>query len=163
RTHSSRLLFLSLVVLCVLCGSVAHFLPRARTTHTPVSEEARLREAVQRAPRSWAAHQALGRYYLDHGQPFEAIWELSTAHRLQPRDRSTSLQLAVALAAGGRYDQAISQLEAMIAQPPSSREGRVQLATLYLGTMQPKKALALLREAPDLERWAEGQLALGRV
>src|SRR6266702_2720229 len=56
RAHSSRLLFLSLVVLCVLGVFVVQFVRRARTPAGPVSEEARLREAVQRAPRSWAAH-----------------------------------------------------------------------------------------------------------
>src|SRR5712691_7536754 len=153
----------TLVVLCVLCVSVAHFLPRARTTHTPVSEQARLQEAVQRAPRSWAAHQALGRYYLDHGQPFEAIWELGAAHRLAPGEPTVSLQLAVALSSGLLYDQAITPLEELAAQRPPLREGRVQLATLCLGTMRPEKALAALREAPDAAHWAEGQLTLGQV
>src|SRR5438093_3978281 len=136
-------------VLCVLCVSVVHFLSRARPTHTAVSEEARQREAVERAPRSWAAHQALGRYYLDHGQPFEAIWELDAAHRLAPGEPTISLQLAVALSSGRLYDQAITQLEELAAQRPPLREGRVQLATLCLGTMRPEKALAALRAAPD--------------
>jgi tetratricopeptide (TPR) repeat protein len=118
---------------------------------------------VQRAPRSGPAHQALGRYYLDHGQTFEAVWELAAAHRLQPEERATALQLAVALASGGLYDPAIRQLESLTAQRPPSREGRVQLATLYLGTLQPKQALAVLRQAPDLTHWREGQIALGQV
>ena len=140
-----------------------HFLSRARPTHTAVSEEARLREAVERAPRSWAAHQALGRYYLDHGQPFEAIWELDAAHRLAPGEPTISLQLAVALSSGRLYDQAITQLEELAAQRPPLREGRVQLVTLYLGMMRPGKALAALREAPGAAHWAEGQIALGQV
>src|SRR5437773_5599270 len=72
------------LLLCALCVSVVRLFLPARTAPGPVGEETRLGQAVQRAPRAWAAHQALGRYYLDHGQAVEAIWELGAAQRLQP-------------------------------------------------------------------------------
>jgi tetratricopeptide (TPR) repeat protein len=126
-------------------------------------EEARLRDAAQREPRSAANRQALGRYYIDHGRPFEAIWELWAAHELQPQDPATSVQLAVALSAGQLDDQAIEQLESLATSQPPSREGRVQLAMLYLGRTLPQRALVVLKGAPDLANWAEGQLALGQT
>lgn len=126
-------------------------------------EEAQLREAAARAPRTGAARQALGKYLLDHGQPFEAAWELWAAKQLQPADAPTTVQLAVALASSQLYDAAIEQLEGLAARRPPTREGRIQLATLYLARLQPEKALALLRSAPGLERWPEGQLTLGQA
>jgi tetratricopeptide (TPR) repeat protein len=128
-----------------------------------VAEEAALRAAASQSPSSGAARQALGRYYLDRGRPFEAIWELWAAHHLQPADTSTTLQLAVALASGQLYDQAVEQLEALASQRPPTRDGRVQLATLYMARMQPQKAAAVLSAAPGLGQWAEGQLTLGKA
>lgn len=161
RVRAFPLIFIA--VLCVLCFFVAYFLLRPRTAPAPVGEEARLRAAVVRAPHSGTARQALGRYYLDRGQTFEAIWELGAARRLAPGEPAISLQLAVALANASLYDQAIAQLEPLAARRPPARDGRVQLATLYLGTMQPGKARAVLRAAPDVEQWPEEQIALGQV
>lgn len=156
------------MLLAVVSGLALLFaasLTRARRHRTapPAGEEGRLAAAVERSPRSPAARGALGRYYLDHGQTFEAIGELGAAHALQPAERSVSLQLAVALSSGLLQDQAISHLEALTAQQPTSRDGRVQLATLYLGTLQPAKALRVLRQAPGLDRWPDGQMALGQA
>jgi tetratricopeptide (TPR) repeat protein len=126
-------------------------------------EEAALRAAAAQAPRSGGARQALGQYYLDRGRPFEAIWELWAAHHLQPEDTATTLQLAVALASGQLYGQAVAQLEALVARRPPARDGRVQLATLYIARMEPQKAVAVLSAAPGLAEWAEGQLTLGKA
>jgi tetratricopeptide (TPR) repeat protein len=126
-------------------------------------EEARLRAAGAQAPRSAGARQALGRYYLDHGRPFEAVWELCAARHLQPDDTATPLHLAVALTNSGLYAQAIEPLEALVARRPPARDGRVQLATLYLARMQPQKAQSVLEAAPGLAAWSDGQLTLGKV
>jgi tetratricopeptide (TPR) repeat protein len=136
--------------------------PAAPTGSVPTGEEARRREAAARAPQAAAARQSLGKYLLDQGQPFEAAWELWAAKQLQPNDASTTVQLAVALASGQLYDAAIEQLEGLASAQPPTREGRIQLATLYLARLQPEKAVALLRRAPELERWPEGQLTLGQ-
>jgi tetratricopeptide (TPR) repeat protein len=94
---------------------------------------------------------------------FEAAWELGAAKQLQPNDAPTTVQLAVALASGQLYDAAIGQLEGLAAAQPPTRVGRIQLATLYLARLQPEKALPLLRSAPGIEQWPEGQLALGQT
>jgi tetratricopeptide (TPR) repeat protein len=163
----ARVALAAVVVLGLLGGgwwALARRAPAgAAGSPAAAGEEGRLLQAVRAAPGSGAAHQALGRYCLEHARPFAAIWELGTAHHLQPADESTSLQLAVALASAQLYDAAIEQLEALAARRPPLQEGRIQLATLYLARTEPKQALAVLNEAPDLARWPEGQLAVGRV
>jgi tetratricopeptide (TPR) repeat protein len=139
--------------------------PISSATSAPAAalEEARLRAAAAASPGSAPARQALGRYYLDHGLPFEAIWELRAAHGLAPDDSTITVQLAVALAAGSLYDAAIEQLETLTARRPASRDGRVQLATLYIGKARPQRAIALLQASPDLDQWPEGLLTVGKA
>lgn len=135
----------------------------ATTPGSAPSEEARLREAAARAPRDGVARQELGRFLLDNGRPFEAIWELRAAQALNPTDSAITLQLAVALASASFYDAAIDQLEPLVARTAPTREGRVQLATLYVARGEPGRAVSLLLATPDIANWAEGQLALGKA
>jgi cytochrome c-type biogenesis protein CcmH/NrfG len=124
--------------------------------------EQRLMAAVARQPGSAAAHAALGRYYLQAGQAFEALWELDQASSLAPEDRDTQVDLATALAMGQLYPEAETELEAA-ARPPPSRVGRRELAALSLAVARPEEAIRALRGAPDLSEWPEGQLLLGRA
>lgn len=149
---------LSLVALTRQAGR-----PRAATTPAAdASLEERLIAAAAREPGS-AARQELGRFYLDGGQPFSALWELWAAHRLNPAEPSINVQLAVALATGGLYAEAIAHLETLAARQPPLKEGRIQLATLYIATGQAERAVPLLRAFPELSRWSEGERLLGQV
>jgi tetratricopeptide (TPR) repeat protein len=126
-----------------------------------MSEEVRLQEAVERSPRSVAARQALGRYYLRAGQPFEAVWELDQVAALAPGERETRVDLATALALARLYPEAEETLRAAI--QPQSRVGRRELAALYLAVARPEAAIAVLIAAPGPEDWPEGQRLLGRA
>lgn len=98
-------------LLVVAAGSLVwwrwHTAPRAlvRPAAVPAVEQ-RLIAAVARQPGSAPAHGALGRYYLQAGQPFEAVWELDQAAHLAPLDRDTRVDLATALAMGHLYPEA---------------------------------------------------------
>ena len=78
----------------LIAGGLAWWRWRAPVRSAPPAAvapaaERRLIEAAAREPGSAAAHGALGRYYLQAGQPFEAIWELDQAGVLAPRARDT--------------------------------------------------------------------------
>jgi tetratricopeptide (TPR) repeat protein len=128
----------------------------------PAAEQ-RLAEAVTREPGSAAAHRELGRYYLRARQPFEALWELEQARTLSRGDRGASLDTATALAMAGLYPEAEALLREVLAAPPPARTGRGELAALWLATARPGDAVQVLRAAPGLADWPQGQLLLARA
>jgi Flp pilus assembly protein TadD len=122
-----------------------------------------LLEVVAREPGSAAAHRDLGRHYLQARQPLEALWELDQVLKLSPGDQGAGLDVATALAMAGQYPEAEAQLRFVLGQPPVTRAGRGELAALYLATARPHEAVEVLRAAPGLSDWPQGQLLLARA
>jgi tetratricopeptide (TPR) repeat protein len=129
----------------------------------PGSAEPRLRAAVASNPKDGRAREELGSYYLDHGRPFSALWELQEAVTLQPRQFLSRINHASALAAAGALDEASQRLREMLRLQPGRLEVCRRLADLALATARPADALAILRESRDLERSPEALVVLGKT
>jgi tetratricopeptide (TPR) repeat protein len=131
---------------------------RARLSHLPPlpawdgpdptsgvrEEEARLTSAARRAPSSLDAQISLGQFYLDDARPFEALWVLQEAQRLDPRALRPRLLIARALALGQLNQPALAQLQAAVREQPGNAEAAEQLADLQLSLGRPAEAVATL-------------------
>ena len=110
------------------------------------------RKAVLAAPGAAAPHGALGTVYLAAGQPAQAVAELSEAHRLDPNDRPTALNLAAADSLVGK-PQAAAQLfyEVQKADPsavdPLGRDTAIPIAAALTLQADLPTATALLDHA----------------
>jgi cytochrome c-type biogenesis protein CcmH/NrfG len=93
-------------------------------------------------PKSAAAWSSLGSAHLTLRQAEPAIAALSNAIRLQPDNPNTHVDFGVALAAGGRLDEAIAQFKEAIRLDPAHRKAH-ELIEL---------ALRQRREAPATAR-----------
>jgi tetratricopeptide (TPR) repeat protein len=106
------------------------------------------------------ATERLGRYYLEAGRPFEAVWQFQEAlAAAAPGDErnAITLLLAQALQQGHWYGPAARVLQPLMSAAPGNRGVREQLAELYLTTGRSPEAVRLLRGRADLT------LLLGRA
>src|SRR5207248_1543436 len=78
---------------------------------TTRQSELRLVEAARRAPANPRVQLDLGQFYLDDAKPFEALWALRDAQRLDPKALKPRLLLARALEMGQLYQPAIDLLQ----------------------------------------------------
>jgi tetratricopeptide (TPR) repeat protein len=153
----------------------APHLPTRATWALPETDaERRLLEAGD-GPR---ASDQLGRYYLEAGRPFAAVWQFQEAltssnagrrtddNRPPTADRGAGtaggrrpgtaggprsaivVRLAQALRQGGWYGPAERTLGPLVAAEPGNITARQQLAAVYLATGRPRQAAPLL--APGL-------------
>src|SRR6266849_5637979 len=127
----TRLLQL-LAAVVVLGAGVEVGLTRARLAHLPPllawdgpdatsstrETEARLLEAVQRAPTDARAQIDLGQFYLDDARPFEALWAARDAQRLDPKALKPRLLQARAMVAGQLNLPALALLQATVRDYP---------------------------------------------
>jgi tetratricopeptide (TPR) repeat protein len=120
--------------------------------------------AVRVTPNSAASHGMLGVGYLLASRPDLALPQFRLAHELQPDDLGTRRNTAVALAALGRYSDAIAQMRGVLAMTahgdPKLRAGDlVQLGVLLTRKGDPAAALPYFEQAyralpdPRLEEW----------
>src|SRR5687768_1576952 len=105
-----RLLW-ALAALLIVAGAVGAGISRARSANLPPllawdgpdlssgtrETELRLVEAARRAPSDVQAQIALGEFYLEDAKPFEALWALRDAQRLDPKTPKPRLLMAQAL------------------------------------------------------------------
>jgi tetratricopeptide (TPR) repeat protein len=111
---------------------------RARET------ERRLVEAARQSPTDARAQLELGRFYLDGGKPFEALWALRDAQRLDPKAAKPRLLQARALLTGQFYQPAAALLQAVAREHPDDPEAAAQFAALQLSLGRPAEAVATL-------------------
>ena len=154
----TRLLQL-LAAVVVLGAGVGVGLTRARLAHLPPllawdgpdatsstrETEARLLEAVQRAPTDARAQIDLGQFYLDDARPFEALWAARDAQRLDPKALKPRLLQARAMGAGQLYLPALALLQAAVRDYPNDADAAQQLADLQLSLARPAEAAATLQ------------------
>src|SRR5438128_9671511 len=76
--------------------------------------ELRLVEAARRAPTNPKAPLELGQFYMEDAKPFEALWALREAYRLDPKALKPRLLLARALEMGQFYQPAIDLLQGAV-------------------------------------------------
>jgi tetratricopeptide (TPR) repeat protein len=89
--------------------------PPARPPAASAEVERRLLEAVRRTPDAFAAHHALGEFYLHAGKVAAAIPHLERARALDPAHDSNGHDLALAYLETGRLDAARDQVRRMLA------------------------------------------------
>jgi tetratricopeptide (TPR) repeat protein len=125
--------------------------------------ERRLREAVTRDPKDGRAREELGSYYLEHGRPFTALWELQEAVTREPGDFLSRINHANALAAGGLLEEANAELREMLQHQPGRLEICRRIADLALAAARPAEAVAALQEGRNLWQSPEALIVLGRA
>ena len=96
---------------------------------------------------------ASARHALRRGQHGEAIRRLRDAAKQAPRRNDIRLELAAALRSGRQYQQAASELEAIIAADPHAVRAYDELGGLLLEVNDPEKAILVYRKG--LERTPE--------
>jgi Tfp pilus assembly protein PilF len=113
--------------------------------------------------RNSLAHQALGSFYLSHGQTDEAIEQYEITIAIEP-DNEAHYNLAVILASKGRFDEAIEHYEKEIQYRPHhvAAHNNLGQALLYRGQFEKGLACCLdaLRLDPD---FAEAHFNVGNV
>ncbi len=126
--------------------------------------EIRLMNAAARAPSDAGAALALGRFYLEDARPFEALWVLRDAQRLDPKAIQPRLLMARALTMGQLTLPAVELLQAAVREFPNDPEAPQQLADLQLSLGRPGDAAATLQTAAGHQPLAGDALLLyGRV
>ncbi len=70
-----------------------------------------LSKALGHNPDSYPAYRAMARLYYDNGQPQQAVLAWERALRLRPQHGASHLELAEALLAAGRVDEARGHAE----------------------------------------------------
>jgi protein O-mannosyl-transferase len=116
------------------------------------------RRAVLLAPDEATAHNTLGTCLLRTasraGSPAEqlneGIAEFNTALRLLPGYADAQVNLAMALAAAGRRDEATTRLDAAIAQYPNHAEAHYELGRLRFAEGDLRSAAEHFQRAADL-------------
>src|SRR5439155_260292 len=131
--------------------------------------------AARRAPSSLDAQVSLGQFYLDDARPFQALWTLQEAQRLDPKAPQPRLLSARALAIGPLNQPALARLQAAVPEPPGkfqaaqilnarSAEARYYLGMLALrkGPSHEEEARQKFAEAVSVdERFAPAHVQLG--
>jgi tetratricopeptide (TPR) repeat protein len=106
--------------------------------------EARLIEAARQSPADARAPLELGELYLENRKPFEALWALRDAQRLDPKALKPRLLIARALTAGHLYQSALTLLQGVLRERPDDPEAAGQLAVLQLSLGRSTDAIAAL-------------------
>lgn len=122
--------------------------------------ELRLVEAARRSPADPKAQLALGQFYLDDDKPFEALWALRDAQRLDPKALEPRLLLARAMEMGQLYQPAIDLLQTAVRDFPKDTEAARRLADLQLSVGQAPEAAATLQAAAARQPLADDALLL---
>jgi tetratricopeptide (TPR) repeat protein len=110
----------------------------------PAAERA-IRAALTCNPRNAAAHHALGLWQVRARQTTVALASLKQAVELAPTDARFSYVYAVALAGGGKRDEAIRALEASLKHHPNDANTLQALAGYLREAGQNERALAIRR------------------
>ena len=117
----------------------------------PDQAEKVLREATERTPQCWLAHNALADFYSRHARIRDAEKVLLEVVRLAPENSNAYHNLALNYRRLGRLDDAIEMGARSIAlQPHPLTYSALGRAYLYRGC--PSDALINLRKAVDLDR-----------
>jgi predicted Zn-dependent protease len=120
--------------------------------------ETELRRAVALEPTNARFHEWLAQLYVSMGRPKEALLEASLARNLDPLSPSANAELARALMANDRCDEALALLEKLKSlRPPLLRAGGIAAECYARKKMWPE-AIAELQRIPAGPR---GQAALG--
>ncbi len=109
------------------------------------------------------AHMNLGAALLDAGQAPRAETELRAAAGLPSEVQQ--MELALALSAQGRYDEAAKEAAAAVRINPASADALMAYGTIELGRGRPEEALPLLEKAGQISSVPEtvGLLAFARA
>lgn len=127
------------------------------------------REAVEADYTYGPAHNNLGLLHYEQGNLYQAVMAFEQAREFLPGDPAVVYNLALALEAAGRTDEALELYHTANAMDRAN--------PLYLGNLvrlrvrlgehddvlvQQLKDLALIETRPDWRRWADTQLALSQ-
>lgn len=102
-------------------------------------------KAAERDPKYFQAQFNHGLALLKIGRANEALAPLSRAAELLPQSQDAMMTLGLAAVMNQRYKEAIPPLEEASKKDPSNSRLRALLATAYLRTEQPAKAVAILK------------------
>jgi serine/threonine-protein kinase len=129
-----------------------------RSNYEMAAAETELRRAVALEPTNARFHEWLAQLYVSMGRPKEALLEASLARNLDPLSPSANAELARALMANDRCDEALALLEKLKSlRPPLLRAGGIAAECYARKKMWPE-AIAELQRIPAGPR---GQAALG--
>ncbi|MGC1648294.1 MAG: hypothetical protein WA741_20940 [Candidatus Sulfotelmatobacter sp.] len=89
-----------------------------------------LRAAVRQSPRSFESNHRLGEFYFHLQRYRESISPLVAAYQLNPRDRQSAFDLALADKFGGEFLRAREQVEQMLKEGDLSKQDEANLRRL---------------------------------
>ncbi len=118
------------------------------------------RRAVELDPELTQARFSLANILGETNRWAEAAVELEKVLERQGDHRRARYLAAMAAHYLGRSRQALAQLEALVEEQPDDIVARQGLVAIHVGRKQPMRALAVYREALELELPADAELAL---
>ena len=89
------------------------------------TQQSALRAAVAKAPGNFAAHHALGKFYLQAEQFADALPPLESAYRIDPKNHDNELDLARALKGKGDFAQAREHVQKLLASHETAEVHRL--------------------------------------
>ena len=125
------------------------------------SQESVLVQDVEKAPHDFAPNQALGAFYLSHGDYSKGIQYLGEARSLVPGDFANSRDLAVAMMGGGRGSDAAALLEPLVPDHGSDSTLLRLLAFAYASAGENEKSVASFHKAAASDAGVENQYDCG--
>jgi len=133
-----------------------------RNNYEFVSAEAELRRATGLEPRTARFHEWLVQLYVWMDRPAEALVEARQAIDLDPLSPTANAELAHALLANGRCDEALAQLAPLRSlQPPLLRAGGIAAQCYASKRMWPEAIAEAQRNVPNAG--PRGQSLLGNL
>ncbi len=115
-------------------------------------------------PDSWSAHNSLGAYWFDQGNPALAIEHYQWALALNPINAVAHNNLAWALLQMGRPAEALGHCQAALQLNPQYPPAYLNLAAVLRQLQRPEQAQAALRRALELRSdFAPAHVALGNL
>ena len=114
------------------------------------SAEAHLTHAVELEPSNGRLHEWLAQFYVFVGRPADALREARRGVDIDPLSPSANAELARALVANGRCDEALVELQKVAALQPPLLRARIIAAQCYMQKQMWPEATAQLRA--QLER-----------
>ncbi len=115
-----------------------------------VAASSTIRSALTCSPKDAGAHHALGLWHVRAKQPVAALVELRKAVELAPNDSRFGYVLAVALAGGGKVEEAVRLLDANLANHPNDLASLRALARYLADSGQPERAAETQRRLDAL-------------
>lgn len=115
------------------------------------SAESFYRQAIQRDPENWNAHQLLGAIASETNRPDEAIALMERALELRDTQDKVRYNLANVLRTQGRLDEAVRHLNIAIKNRPGFAEAHLNLGCVLQKQGDVEGALASYRRAVDLK------------